>query len=108
MRRKYGMGNRLNTDVNGEDVNPMDGVSNLADIMLVFACGLMMALIINWNIDVAGTAESAVSVEQGQEVAQSSGDSETGNMGESAKYEEYGVVYRDPETGKLYMVTGGE
>ena len=30
-----------------ESINPMDGVANLADVMLVFACGLMLALIIN-------------------------------------------------------------
>lgn len=34
-----------------EDTDPMASVANIADIMLVFACGLMMALVTVWNID---------------------------------------------------------
>ena len=34
----------------------MDGMANLADVMLVFACGLILALIINWNVDVSSVA----------------------------------------------------
>ena len=33
--------------------NPMEGMSNLADCMLVLACGLMLALVMYWNLDVA-------------------------------------------------------
>ena len=33
-------------------VNPMDSISNLADAMLVLAVGIMLALIINWNVDI--------------------------------------------------------
>ena len=42
-------------------VNPMDSVSNLADAMLVLAVGIMLALIINWNVDISGakTAQDA-------------------------------------------------
>ena len=29
----------------------MESVANLVDIMLVFACGLMVAIIIYWNVD---------------------------------------------------------
>ena len=34
-------------------VNPMDSISNLADAMLVLAVGIMLALIINWNVDIS-------------------------------------------------------
>lgn len=34
-----------------EEVDAMAGVANLADVMLVFACGLMAAVILNWNVD---------------------------------------------------------
>lgn len=110
MRRKYGFGTQQDPNIKGEDVNPMDGLANLADIMLVFACGLMLALIINWNVDVAGTAKDAVPVGLGQEVTDMSGLSgdKSEAQQEDAQYEEYGVVYRDPATGKLYMVTEGE
>ena len=42
-------------------VNPMDSVSNLADAMLVLAVGIMLALIINWNVNISGakTAQDA-------------------------------------------------
>jgi hypothetical protein len=48
MRKRFERG-RLNV---GEDINPLDGLINLADVMLVLAWGLMLALIIAWNIDI--------------------------------------------------------
>ncbi len=91
-----------------EDVNPMSGVANLADVMLVFACGLMLALITYWNVDVSGVSGSIDPVQQGEEITENIdgfGDQENGETDDDAQYEEYGVVYRDPVTGKLYMVT---
>ena len=93
-----------------ETVNPMDGLSNLADVMLVFACGLMLALITYWNVDVSGVSGSIDVVEQGQEITEDvSGFGEQKTDGESESlFEEYGTVYRDASTGKLYMVTAYE
>ena len=39
-------------------VNPMDGLGNLADAMLVLAVGIMLALVLNWKLDL--TAVSSV------------------------------------------------
>jgi hypothetical protein len=103
INRRYRSG-RLNVE---EDINPMDGLANLADIMLVLACGLLLALIINWNIDIGGT----VPVNQGQEVSGMQGLSNEANGDKSVdlkQYEKMGVVYKDPSTGKLYMVASGE
>ena len=109
LNRRSGTG-KLNRGVfAAENVNPMDGMTNLADVMLVLVVGLLLALITYWNVDVAGVSGGAVAVEQGREiedVSGLSGDSETPD--EDAQYEEYGTVYRDPATGKLYMVTDGE
>lgn len=82
-------------------------MANLADIMLVFACGLMLALIINWNVDIGGTSGKAVAVQQGQEVTSSLQGAETNAnpMDDSAQYEKMGTVYKDPVTGKMYLVT---
>ena len=33
-----------------EEVDAMSGLANLSDVMLVFACGLMAAVILNWNV----------------------------------------------------------
>lgn len=91
-------------DEKPEDINPMEGIANLVDAMLVLACGLMLALIINWNVDV-GSAGTTVELEKDREVSELSG----GGNGEVSEmqngYEEMGMVYRDPKTGKLYMVS---
>ena len=87
----------------------MEGVANLVDVMLVFACGLMLALITYWYVDVAAAAAEPVHVEQGEAVDDLSGLSqEQENSAEKENLEEYGKVYRDPETGKLYMVMEGK
>lgn len=67
-----------------QESNPMDGVANLADIMLIFACGLMIAIIMFWNVDFDNL-----------------------NQQESA-YEDVGAVYQDPETGKIYVVQSSD
>lgn len=110
MTRRFGSGKLSGgfTPEN-EDINPMDGVANLADIMLVFACGLMLALIINWNVDIGTGAGQTVSLEQGQEVtSELQGPEGDVNPSESSQYEKMGTVYRDPVTGKMYMVTEEE
>lgn len=86
-----------------EDFNPMDGMANLADVMLVFACGLILALIINWNVDVSSVASQQPETKYEVEGVES--DSTQTIDGES-QLEEMGTVYRDPETGKYYVVEG--
>jgi hypothetical protein len=89
-----------------KDINPMDGVANLADLMLVLACGLMLALIMNWNVDLDRGSETLVGLDQGAEMQELKGLADSsGSMSDSAGYEEMGKVYKDPNTGKLYMVT---
>ncbi|MBR5228561.1 MAG: DUF2149 domain-containing protein [Firmicutes bacterium] len=92
-----------------EDINPMEYVANLADVMLVFACGLMLALITYWNVDVVGIGQTAVDINQGQEVTSQMQNltDEQGEGLEGSGLNEYGKVYQDPETGKLYMVMEG-
>ena len=105
MKRRNGSG-RLSSRIGTcEEINPLDGLANLADVMLVFACGLMLALITYWNVDVAGIAERLGDVEQGQEISDMAGLDGNGDRPlEEGGFEEYGKVYRDPASGKLYMV----
>ena len=107
MIRRFGSGRLSGGKELKEEINPMDGVANLADVMLVFACGIMLALIINWNVDVGSVLDNSVQVEQGQEVTglENLGEGQ-GELSDDGKYEEMGTVYRDPETGNLYMVEG--
>jgi len=92
-----------------EDINPMDGLANLADIMLVLSAGLLLALIINWNIDIGESSSEAVAVTQGQEVSgEGLTQNESNKSVDYSQYKKMGVVYKDPSTGKLYMVASGE
>ncbi len=105
MIKRFGTGKLSKEKTFEETANPMDSLTNLADVMLVFACGIMLALIVNWNVDVGGTATKPVEVEQGQEVTQMENiDGSSGELDEDGQYEEMGTVYRDPQTGKLYMI----
>ena len=49
-----------------EEQNPMEGVANLVDAMLVLACGLMMAIISFYNVDINGTNTKAEELKQEQ------------------------------------------
>lgn len=100
-RRRKGL---LGKGTASEDVNPMEGVANLADVMLVFACGLMLALITYWNVDVASATEA---VQQRQELTESVTDldDQEGEAVDSDALQEYGTVYIDKETGALYIIS---
>lgn len=83
----------------------MTGLGNLADVMLVLACGLMLALVVNWNVDIAPREEETARADEIQEM-EFAGDG--GESLDAAEFEKIdGAVYRDPDTGKLYLVENG-
>ena len=73
-------------------VNPMDSISNLADAMLVLAVGIMLALIINWNVDISSAGQTA---DTPADLAISFVQDDLTEMGK---------VYYDKETGTYYIV----
>lgn len=85
-----------------EDFSPMEGVGNMADAMLVFACGILLALIISWDVDISeqgeihntGTKYQVEGIDQATSTTIESEDD----------LEEMGKVYRDPKTGKYFVV----
>jgi hypothetical protein len=89
-----------------EDVDPLEGVTNIADAMLVFACGLMLALAVYWNIDL-GPIGDRVDLQQGREVTETFDLREdlVETQGQGELYEKMGTVYKDPRTGQLFMLT---
>ena len=95
--RVTGKKGRLRVGKKDEDFNPMEGMANLADVMLVFACGLILALIINWNVDMTTIGQTEV---EGLEKDSSQ------TIDEDTPLEEMGKIYRDPDTGKYYVVEG--
>ena len=82
-----------------EDVDPMTSMSGIGDVMLVFACGLMTALVVAWSIDLGSVAE----VDLGQEIEDVEEMQEEIESG-GGNYKEMGIVYQDPETGRYYLV----
>lgn len=84
------------------DDDPMASMGNLMDVMLVFACGLMIALIARYNVDFAsGIPDIGVAEPLDGEISESNVDVE----GNGANYVESGTVYTDTVTGERYIVT---
>jgi hypothetical protein len=97
---------RLRTEREEGAFNPLDGMANLADLMLVFACGLMLSLIIHWNVDV-GRMEKLLGLNVDTKLTEVN-DTEkktVEDLKNGQGLEELGTVYRDPATGKLYVVS---
>lgn len=94
----------------------MAGLANMLDVMLVFCCGLLIALVLSWNLQsvlfarvspeekqrLLEAIQRVIEVEQAQELYEIP-DIEQGGGGGSG-FQEMGTVYRDPETGKLIMI----
>lgn len=88
-----------------EDVDPMSSMGNVGDVMLVFACGLMVALVLAWNVDLGQFSQ----VEMDQELAQDDVTEMNEQLyGEGNSFKEMGKVYQDPSTGKYYLVEEGD
>ena len=84
-----------------EEVDPMSSLGNIGDIMLVFACGLMVALVVAWNVDLGKFTQ----VQMDQEIEQNDIEQITEQLyGEGNAFVEKGTVYQDPVTGKYYLV----
>lgn len=93
--------------LDSDDDDPMSGISNLSDAMLVLALGFLifaiMALSTNPNIinDVT-QSQSSQDVVTGESFSNN-----TSNLGdvEDKGFNEVGKVYKDPKTGELVMVS---
>ena len=98
-----------------DDNNPMTGVANMVDAILVFACGLIVMLVLSWNLQnvifkdaspeerrrMMEAIKKAVKIEKGKEIKTPP----PLVSGTGKGYEEMGVVYKDPKTGKLILVS---
>jgi hypothetical protein len=83
--------------------DPQASLVNLVDIMLVFICGLIVALVSAQRQSAASEAPAARRViEQGRELSELP----EGLRGEQAGQgmQPVGQVYKDPTTGKLILV----
>ena len=95
----------------GEE-DPMAGTSNLVDAMLVIAVGLLIFVVISWNMQsvvfqdsqhqqpIEQNSPDVTEVSEGQVLNETPDTSNSSGQG----YMEMGKVYKDPSTGKLIMV----
>lgn len=86
---------RSRFDAAAED--PLSAMSNLVDIMLVFACGLIAALAARQMPDYNSGGAEMVEGREMPEVPQGAGEFGSG-------YEAVGQVYRDSRSGKLILI----
>ena len=87
----------------GEDVNPMSYISNLSDAMLVLAMGIMVALVLHWNVNLAETNGSTEEETQEQVVTFDSDELEDQDK-LPADAAPSGEVYYDEKTDTYYIV----
>lgn len=84
------------------DDDPLGPLANMVDVILVFACGLIAALVAQTDLlQRLEQRSEPVAVELGRELPQLP-DSLKGKGGEGL--ESVGQVYRDPQTGKLILI----
>ena len=76
--------------------SPMESIANIVDVMLVFACGLLLALVTVWNVDIG--LDRPDNMYEVSDVVNESQNVQKENLQEAGK------VYRDPSTGNLYFI----
>lgn len=107
MKRSINISDNYDTDAG---ISPMDNISNMSDAMLVLAVGIMLALVINWNIDInvsteKKTGESVAEEEfQEYEIDDKNQNTEVSIEDVENNYVKSGTVYTDTTTGKTYIV----
>lgn len=91
-----------------ESEEPLGPMANFLDLMLVFACGLIAALIamsdqlqdhFQQSSTQAEYSEKAI-IETGKEIPESP----LGRQGGAEGFEAVGQVFRDPKTGQLILI----
>ena len=103
--------------LNKGEEDPMAGTSNLVDAMLVIAVGLLVFVVISWNMQnivfnenmdeqqrqkVKNAIQEVSQLDQGQQLNETPDISKSSGDG----FTEMGKVYRDSQSGKLIMVEG--
>ncbi len=88
------------------DDDPMGGLNNLSDAMLVLALGFLIFAIMALSVNPDMISDSS-STTQDVSTADTFNQNYTDAGGlEDSGYSEVGKVYQDPNTGELVMVSG--
>lgn len=88
-----------------EAVNPMDGLSNLSDAMLILAVGIMLALILNWNVDISAVRGGETTADTEEALAFTEEDfTQTEETAGEGDLQRLGAVYYDAASGTYYII----
>jgi hypothetical protein len=89
-----------------EDDEPLGPLANLVDIILVFACGLIAALVaLSPNLqDHFKVSKETKVISQGKELIDIPRDIKD-KMDGTNGYKSLGQVYKDPKSGKLILIS---
>ncbi len=85
-----------------EDIDPMSGIANVVDAMLVFACGLLIALALASGVNISELTAQYTPTGEMQSV-DDPGDVTTSKEDGGKGYQEAGTAYYDPDTGKYFI-----
>lgn len=90
-----------------QDDEPLGPLANLVDIMLVFACGLMAALVaLSPELKQHFNIEKPLQVETRKELSQVPESLQNKiQQGDNSGLKSMGQVYRDEKTGKLILIS---
>lgn len=107
-----------NSQFDSQDQEPLGPLANLIDIMLVFACGLIAALVAlspelgqHFQVNQLGSLTGKPSSAKIQPVDSvgkeltSTPEALKNKLKSQEGYQSMGQVYRDPETGKLILIS---
>jgi hypothetical protein len=87
------------------DDDPMSGLNNLSDAMLVLALGFLIFAIMALSVNPDMISEQTQTKDVSTAETFTQNYSDAGGM-EDSGYSEVGKVYEDPTTGELVMVSG--
>jgi len=96
-----------------QDSDPLAGFANIMDVMLVFALGVILALVaqsrelqqhFELNPDLKDLTQAEISL--GAELVEPPESIERSLNGQTEGMQSMGKVYKDPKTGKLILISG--
>lgn len=95
-----------------QEQEPLGPLANLIDIMLVFACGLIAALVAlspeleqHFQVNQQNQTEKIQPVDSVGKELTSTPEALKNKLQSQEGYQSMGQVYRDPETGKLILIS---
>lgn len=84
-----------------EEISPMESMVNLVDVMLVFICGLLISIIIFWNVNVTNLV---FILDQKELVKVENPEVLSGQLKGISASDDIGSAVMDPRTGDIYVI----